>query len=247
MREVHWPNRWCVEDTENGYRRYLDLGKPPCPVYSVARSPLKQPEDHLVRQSIVFSTEALMRSRGDILPGRAAAVIGFGRLGSSIARTLHAKGVRVSVYDADPIRAAQALAQGFHVSSRASALSRAGMVMCATGNLALRRDDFTRLANGAYLASVTSSEDELELDALTGLYEQTYVADHVTRYATMGHYFYVLAGGNAVNFLHGASVGAFIFLVQAEILAAVARLVSDDVEPGYHEVPEADRRLIAQT
>jgi adenosylhomocysteinase len=121
------------------------------------------------------------------------------------------------------------------------------MVMCATGNLALRRDDFTRLANGAYLASVTSSEDELELDALTGLYEQTYVADHVTRYATMGHYFYVLAGGNAVNFLHGASVGAFIFLVQAEILAAVARLVSDDVEPGYHEVPEADRRLIAQT
>ncbi len=235
-----------VEDTENGHRRYLEIGKPPCPVYSVARSPLKQPEDHLVGQSIVFSTEALMRSCGDILPGRAAAVIGFGKLGSSIAHTLHAKGVRVSVYDANPVRAAQALAQGFHVSSsRASVLSCAGIVMCATGNLALRCDDFARLANGAYLASVTSSEDELELDALTGLYEQTSVADHVTRYAALGHYFYVLAGGNAVNFLHGASVGAFIFLVQAEILAAVARLISGDVEPGYHEVPEADRRLIA--
>jgi adenosylhomocysteinase len=236
-----------VEDTENGHRRYLDLGKLPCPVYSVARSPLKQPEDNLVGQSIVFSTEALMRGRGEILPGREACVIGFGKLGSSIARTLHAKGVRVTVYDADPVRATQALAQGFHVAtSRPAALARAGMVMCATGNLALRHNDFTGLANGAYLASVTSSEDELELDTLSRVYEQTPVAEHVTRYHTVGHYFYVLAGGNAVNFLHGASVGAFIFLVQAEILAAAARLAGGDIESGYHEMPDADRRRIAK-
>jgi adenosylhomocysteinase len=62
----------------------------------------------------------------------------------------------------------------------------------------------------------------------------------------MGHYFYVLAGGNAVNFLHGASVGTFIFLVQAEILVAVARLVHDNVEPGYHELLAADRQRIAE-
>jgi adenosylhomocysteinase len=42
-------------------------------------------------------------------------------------------------------------------------------------------------------------------------------------------------------------VGAFIFLVQAEILAATARLAAGDVEPGYYEVPEVDRRLIAET
>jgi adenosylhomocysteinase len=237
-----------VEDTENGYRRYLDLGKPPCALFSVARSPLKQPEDHLVGQSIVFSAEALMRSRGDILPGRNATVIGFGKLGSSIARTLHAKGVRVTVQDNDPIRATQALSQGFHVApSRDQALRDAGIVMCATGNLALRHDDFGRLANGAYVASVTSSEDELELQTLDGLYSQTRVGEHVTRYESVGHYFYVLAGGNAVNFLHGASVGTFIFLVQAEILAALSRLTGGDIEPGYHEVPDVDRRYIAET
>jgi len=70
----------------------------------VARSPLKDPEDFLVGQSVVFSTEALMRGRGDILHGRPALVIGFGKLGSSIARLLHAKGVQVTVYDIDPIR-----------------------------------------------------------------------------------------------------------------------------------------------
>jgi hypothetical protein len=73
------------------------------------------------------------------------------------------------------------------------------------------------------------------------VYEATPVADQSTRYHTVGHYFYVLACGNAVNFLHGASVGAFIFLVQAEILAAASRLTAGNCEPGYHEVPDADR------
>lgn len=50
-----------IEDTENGHRRYEDLDKLPCPVISVARSPLKDPEDFLVGQSVVFSTEAVMR------------------------------------------------------------------------------------------------------------------------------------------------------------------------------------------
>ncbi|MGH3928790.1 MAG: hypothetical protein ACRDTF_02285, partial [Pseudonocardiaceae bacterium] len=51
-----------------------------------------------------------------------------------------------------------------------------------------------------------------------------------------GHYFYMLADGNAVNFLHGASVGTFIFLVQAEILAALASLAAAGHEPGMHEL-----------
>ncbi|MGI5287043.1 hypothetical protein ACQEVF_27395 [Nonomuraea polychroma] len=84
-----------------------------------------------------------------------------------------------------------------------------------TGNLALREDDFARIPNGAYLASVISSDDELELPALAGLYTRTPVEEHITRYACTGHYFYLLANGNAVNFLHGASVGTFILLVQA--------------------------------
>lgn len=86
-------------------------------------------------------------------------------------------------------------------------------MICATGNLALRQEDFSTVRNGAYLASVTSSDDELELTALDGLYQKTSSGAHLTRYSTTGHYFYVMADGNAVNFIHGASVGAFIHLV----------------------------------
>lgn len=48
-----------------------------------------------------------------------------------------------------------------------------------------------------------------------------------------GHYFYVLADGGAVNFLHGAAVGSYIHLVQAEILAATAALSHDQFGPEY--------------
>ncbi|GAB3994828.1 hypothetical protein GCM10029992_10440 [Glycomyces albus] len=235
-----------VEDTENGHQRYLAIDNPPCPVISVARSPLKQPEDHLVGQSCAFSAEALMRAVGDLPIGRPVAVLGFGKLGRAAAATLHDKGAVVRIFDTDPVRATQALASGYLVAaSCAEAIAEAGLVLCATGNHALAFDDFTKLANGAHIATVTSSEDELDLAGLTDFYTATPVAEHVTRFETIGHYFYLHNGGNAVNFIHGAVVGPFIHLVQAEILAAAARLATSTLEPGHHELTAADRRRIA--
>ncbi|MFH8368161.1 adenosylhomocysteinase [Streptomyces sp. NPDC018031] len=237
-----------VEDTENGHKRYAQRDKLPCPVVSVARSPLKDPEDFLVGQSVVFSTEALLRERGDILHGRPALVLGFGKLGSSIARLLHAKGVHVTVYDIDPVRRTQALSQGFSVArERDNALKNAGLVLCATGSLSLRGEDFPELKNGAYVATVTSSEDELELEGLPNGYTRHSAGEHVTRYSTTGHYFYLLNGGEAVNFIHGASVGPFIFLVQAEIIAGVCALARGDLDATMHDIPAADRSTIAAT
>lgn len=234
-----------IEDTENGHKRYADMPKLPCPVLSVARSPLKDPEDFLVGQSVVFSTEALLRSRGDILHGRPALVIGFGKLGSSIARLLHAKGIHVTVHDIDPVRRAQALSQGFGVArDRDQALESAGIVLCATGALSLRGEDFPLLKNGCYVATVASSEDELELDGLPDGYTRSDSGESVTRYSATGHYFYLLNGGNAVNFLHGASVGPFIHHV------ALGKWLT----PGGHVEPEdaglvdaARRELVEET
>ncbi|MFI6706155.1 adenosylhomocysteinase [Nonomuraea sp. NPDC050478] len=237
-----------VEDTENGHQRYAGLGKTSVPVFSVARSPLKDPEDYLVGQSVVFSTEALVRSRDDILYGRPACVIGYGKIGRSVAAMLHARHVAVTVYDVDHVRRVQALSQGYRTAaSLAEALADAGVVVCATGNLALKEDDFARIPNGAYIASVTSSDDELELASLVGLYARTPVGPHVTRYSRTGHYFYVCADGNAVNFLHGASVGSFILLVQAEIIAGLALLACGEQDPGMREVPAEVRQSIAAT
>jgi adenosylhomocysteinase len=179
-----------VEDTENGHQRYAALDEVPCPVVSVARSPLKECEDHLVGRSIVFSTEALVRSRGDILTSREACVIGYGKVGRSIARALHAHDLRVTVYDTDPVKRVQAMAQGFR--------------------------------------------------------RRTPVGDHLTRFDVIGHYFYLLADGGAVNFLHGGVVGTFIHLVQAEILTATGVITSGELDPGITELHAEHRQVISR-
>jgi len=235
-----------VEDTENGHRRYQALGRLPCPVLSVARSPLKDCEDHLVGKSIVFSTEAIVRTRGDILTNRNATVIGFGKIGRAIAHTLRAQDLHTTVYDTDPVRQVQARSLGFRTTpSRTDALHDAGLVLCATGNLALRARDFTTLRNGAYITSATSSDDELELPALHGRYTPTTAGPHLTRYDTPGHHFHILADGGAVNFVHGAAVGTYIHLVQAELIAATSDLTRTNPPPGLHELPPTDRQTIA--
>ncbi len=47
------------------------------------------------------------------------------------------------------------------------------------------------------------------------------------------------------QFTCGASVGPFIFLIQGEILAALAALSAGMVEPGVHEVDPGDHEIIA--
>jgi adenosylhomocysteinase len=237
----------CVEDTENGVQKYEATGFLPKPVIHVARSPLKNPEDFLVGQSIVYSVEAILREQGDIIHGRTACVIGYGKIGRSIAGLLHARHVRTVVFDIDPIKQIDALSHGFSVSpSLAYALRNSGIIFCATGNLSLKKEDFALVGDGTYIATVTSSEDELELSPLNQGYQINHISEHVTRYRKKGHYFFVLNRGQAVNFIHGAAVGPFIYLVHAEILVAIGMLLGSNLSGGLHEVNPEVRKKIAE-
>lgn len=54
-------------------------------------------------------------------------MIGFWKLGSSIARLLQAKGVQVTIFDIAPVRRTHALSKGFTVArDRETALTGAG-------------------------------------------------------------------------------------------------------------------------
>jgi adenosylhomocysteinase len=95
---------------------------------------------------------------------------------------------------------------------------------------------------------VTSSDDELNLASLRGTYRVDRLGPHLSRMTSWNHHFYLLNDGNAVNFVHGAAVGPFIFLVQGEILAALALLSSGQtMEPGLHEVGNREREIIARS
>ncbi|MEU4234868.1 adenosylhomocysteinase [Nonomuraea sp. NPDC026600] len=238
-----------VEDTENGHRRYEALPELPCPVYSVARSPLKEPEDRLVGEAIVFSVETLLRHLGDVLQGRQACVLGYGKIGAGIAAALHSRHVRVLVLDIDPVRQAQALSVGYGSAELAEALSSCDLVFSATGSRALAIKHLPLLREGAFLAGATSRDDEFDLSALSAPdsgYVRAELIPGVSRIRSdEGRSFFLLGNGNAVNFLHTSAMGSAIHLVKAEMTVAAALLAEEQHAPGFYEVSPPYRASIA--
>lgn len=173
-----------VEDTENGLQKYMEQRRHPVPVFSVARSPLKNAEDYLVGQSIVFSLESLLRSYGAIFQGRRATVIGFGKVGRSIASLLHTRRVSTTVFDINPVRMTEAMSHGFDVAPTIErALVDADLILCATGHLSLSGSAFDGIRSGAFVATVTSSDDELDLRALRSSYREHRLDNHLTKFS----------------------------------------------------------------
>jgi len=242
-----------MEGTENGVMKYEQALGYKTPIITVARSPLKLPEDHLVASSIVFSIEAVLRDQAEILQTRTAAVIGYGRVGSSVAEILRNRGINTVVHDTDPIKLAEAAARGFQAhTSLFDTLSEVSLVVCATGNSALDLRGFGMLASGCVVASVTSADDELDLEALKPGYEREEVGENLVRYQENrpgGRHFLLVADGNAANFIHGAVIGPAIQLIEGEKLMALKQLIDGNVGPatnGLAELSDEARREVAE-
>jgi adenosylhomocysteinase len=238
-----------VEDTENGHQRYEAAGWLPCAVYSVARSPLKEPEDRRAGEAIVFSAEALIREFGAVLRGLTACVLGYGNLGAAIAGALEARGTTVLVVDTDPVRQVLAAASGNGSADLDDALAAADLVFSATGRRALGMKHLPLLRDGAMLAAATSWDDEFDLGGLSDpgsgyqVEEPAPGVRHVRSERRTS--FYLLGNGGALNFLHASAIGPAIHLVKAELIAATALLATEPHECGMHAVPAASRAAIA--
>ncbi len=234
-----------VEMTENGHQRYQSLSELRVPVISTARSPLKAPEDYLTGQSIVYSAEALMRECHLIMNGGNAAVFGYGKIGRAIAESLHMKNINTKVVEIDPVRAIEAKAMGFDLIDKDEALRQSDMIFCATGNQSLCHRDFNRIKNGAFIFSVTSSDDELDLSKTASMFEISPVTQYISRYEQLGQYFYLANEGNAINFIHNAELGPYVFLVEAEMLAGAFYLEGQQETEEILELPAEQQRSLA--
>jgi adenosylhomocysteinase len=233
-----------IEDTENGHQKYEALTKLAVPVVSVARSPLKDNEDFLVGQSVLFSADAILRDCGRLIQYLKCSILGFGKVGRSIAEHLLLRGVKPNVFDINPVRRVAAYNHLCNVPSREEIFVNSDVIFCATGNTAADIINFRSLKNGCFVFSVTSSDDEFNLAHLEAEYTRQQVAEFVDRYSSAGNYFYLVNNGNAVNFIHKAVLGDFINLVRAEMLVAYKLLVERQFQIGIQTVNDSCIRFL---
>jgi adenosylhomocysteinase len=235
-----------VEDTENGHQKYEQVlarlkkkeSKITIPVYSVARSKLKDTEDYNVGKSIVESTVIIQRTQAHTILNRmnVAGVIGFGKIGKSIAEHLRQKNLKeVIVYDCNIIRQFEASSLGFKTVSRADLIRNSEIIFSATGKKCLKKEDLHYLQDNIFIASCTSREDEFDSTFLRAISlipeERSKVFDNIHKIIVHGKRLNLLDGGNAINFVHGAVNGPYIYSVQAALIVSAFQLIkhSEDI------------------
>ena len=235
-----------VEDTENGHKRYEENQPLHFPVVSIARSSLKLVEDKLIGSSIVFSLERFLREMGQVLTGASVGVLGYGRIGSGVARAAAARGARVAVFDKSSIRRALAIADGFSCPDREIVLRKSDLLIGVTGAQSIGMADFHLVRSGAVLASGSSKQLEFDIQALEGLAVKKDESVDIARYRLPdGPTFYLLREGKPLNFRDGAVVGAAISLTQAELIVALRTLVELQDRPGIACVSAPDQDRLA--
>jgi adenosylhomocysteinase len=171
-------------------------------------------------------------------------VLGYGKIGRSIAHHLRLKSVLTKVLDTNPSRQVLALAHGFQTSKKENLIAEADMIFCATGNRSLKRRDLASIKRDAYIFTATSGDDEIEDHA-----HLMQIASHdgrqaISRVELDSNRFHICNNGNSVNFVHGGVVGPYIRLVQAELVFALSQL-SEAPSDKITELDYTAKRFIA--
>ena len=147
--------------------------------------------------------DGIMRATNILVAGKNVVVAGYGWVGKGIA--LRARGLgarRVIVTEVDPIRALEAVFDGFEVMPMSEAAGIGDIFVTATGNKAvIRREHFEKMKDGAILANAGHFNVEVWIPDLESLsVGKRVIRENVTEYTLRdGRKLYLLAEGRLVN------------------------------------------------
>src|SRR4030095_1372016 len=116
--------------------------------------------------------DGLLRATNLLLAGRKVAIAGYGWVGRGIASRMDGMGAHVAVIEVDPVRALEALMDGFQVMTAGQAAGWGDLFITATGNInVFRREHFAAMKDGAIMANSGHFDGELDLPSLREMAE----------------------------------------------------------------------------
>ena len=210
------------------------------PAINVNDSVTKSKFDNLYgcRESLV---DGIRRATDVMMSGKIAIVAGFGDVGKGSAASLRQSGARVLVTEADPICALQAAMEGYEVVLMDEAISKADIVVTATGNKDIVTADHMReMKDRAILCNIGHFDNEIQVDALNkSNAKRDQIKPQLDRYTFKnGKQIFVLAEGRLVNL--GCATGHASFVMSTsfsnQVLAQVF-LAKNKPSTGIYDLP----------
>ena len=166
--------------------------------------------------------EGIMRATNLLLAGKSVVVAGFGWVGRGVALRAKGMGSRVIVTEVDPVRALEALMEGFDVMPMAEAAKIGDLFITATGNTdVVTAAHMSQMKDKAILCNVGHYDVEVKVKDLEKIaVGRKKVRPEVTEYRLKsGKRLYLLSDGRLVNLAaadgHPAEVMDMSFAGQA--------------------------------
>ncbi len=165
--------------------------------------------------------DGLLRATNVLIAGKVFVVGGYGWCGRGLATRARGMGAQVVVTEIDPIRALEAVMDGFQVMTMEEAAPIADIVITVTGNLNVVDRQIRKLKDGALLGNSGHFNDEINIAFLDELTEsRRRVREFVEEFKLFdGRKIYLLADGRLLNLAaaegHPAAVMDMSFANQA--------------------------------
>ncbi len=197
--------------------------------------------------------DGIMRTTNLIVAGKTVVVGGYGWCSKGIAMRAAGMGAQVIVTEVDPIRAIEAVMDGYRVMPMADAAKLGDIFCSATGNCdIITPEHFAVMKDGAILSNAGHFNVEVAMDALEEYAVEKYEArKNITGYVLPnGKTVFVLAEGRLVNIAAGDGHPAEIMDMSFAIQALSAKYLADNrgkLQPGVVPVPrETDLAVAAR-
>jgi len=146
--------------------------------------------------------DGILRSTNILLAGLNFVVAGYGMCGKGVAMRARGAGSRVIVTEINPIRAIEAVMDGFEVMPMAEAARVGDIFLTVTGNKSVvRREHFLAMKDGVLVANAGHFNVEIDIPALEALSRsKRRVRDFVDEYRLRnGRRIHLLGEGRLIN------------------------------------------------
>jgi len=192
------------EETTTGVHRLYERmkkGTLPLPAINVNDSVTKSKFDNKYgcKESAV---DAIRRATDIMMAGKRVVVAGYGDVGKGTVASFSGAGAIVTVCEVDPICALQAAMDGYEVKKMTSVISNADIVVTATGNKdILKEDHFRLMKDKTIVCNIGHFDNEINMAWLNDNYgsSKIEIKPQVDIYSIEGKEVIVLAEGRLVN------------------------------------------------
>jgi len=197
------------------------------------------------------SIDGILRATNILLAGKRFVVCGYGWCGRGLALRAKGMGANVIVTEVNPLRALEAVMDGFQVMPLRKAAEIGDIFVTVTGNIhVIRKEHISKMKDGAMIANSGHFNVEINIPDLEEMASsKKTVRPNLEEYTLNdGRKIYLLAEGRLVNLAsaegHPSEVMDMSFSNQALCVEYIAK--HPDMEPRVYSVPKEIDELVGR-